>query len=96
MPIHDQSYRHWEGTLKTHTFRWWIITKEGLRILLRRKLFLLFILGPPAILFFAYGAIVYGLNVYGDIFKFKLVDGKFFFSFLMMQNFFIVLICIFG
>lgn len=96
MPIHDQSYRHWEGTLKTHTFRWWIITREGLRIILRRKLFLLFILGPAAIQFFVYGAIVYGIDIYGSLFKFDAINPKFFFDFLERQTFFIALICVFG
>lgn len=96
MPIHDQSYRHWEGTFKSHTFRWWTITREGLRIILRRKLFLIFILAPAAIQFFVYGAIVYGVNVYGSLFNLKLVNAKFFFDFLMRQTFFLALICIFG
>jgi len=96
MPIHDQSYRHWEGTLKTHTFRWWIITREGLRIILRRKLFLLFILGPAAIQFFVFGAIVYGIDIYGSLFKLNAINPKFFFDFLERQTFFIALICVFG
>ncbi len=96
MPIHDQSYRHWEGTFKSHTFRWWIITREGLRIILRRKLFIIFIMTPPIIQFFVFGAIVYGVNVYGSLFNLNIVNAKFFFDFLMRQIFFIVLICIFG
>ncbi|MFC1717433.1 ABC-2 transporter permease, partial [Candidatus Poribacteria bacterium] len=97
MPIHDQSYRHWEGTFKSHSFRWWVITREGLRIILRRKMFLIFIMAPPIIQFFIYGAIVYGVNVYGSLFNLNIVNAKFFFDFLLLrQTFFIVLICIFG
>ena len=96
MPIHDQSYRHWEGSFKSHTFRWWVITREGLRIILRRKVFLIFIMAPPAIMFFVHGAIVYGINVYGKLFNLDIVNAKFFFEFLMRQTFFISLICIFG
>jgi hypothetical protein len=44
MPIHDQSYRHWEGELKSHSFRWWVIAYEGLKVILRRKLFIILIL----------------------------------------------------
>ena len=96
MPIHDQSYRHWEGTLKPHTFRWWVITREGLRIILRRKIFLIFIMAPPIIQFLVYGAIVYGVNVYGSLFNLDIVNAKFFFDFLMRQTFYIAIMCIFG
>ena len=96
MPIHDQSYRHWEGTFKSHSFRWWVITREGLRIILRRKVFLIFIMAPPIIQFLIFGAIVYGVNVYGSLFNLNIVNPKFFFDFLMRQTFFLVLICIFG
>ena len=96
MPIHDQSYRHWEGTFRPHTFRWWVITREGLRIILRRKIFLIFIMAPPIIQFLIYGAIVYGVNVYGSLFNLDIVNAKFFFDFLMRQTFSIALICIFG
>ena len=97
MPIHDHSYRHWKGELKSHGFRWWVITKEGLRIILRRKLFLLFILAPPAIHFFATGAIVYGVNIYGTLFgDLSIINAKFLFDFLTRQSFSIVLICVFG
>lgn len=95
MPIHDQSYRHWEGTFKSHAFRWWVITREGLRIILRRKMFLLFILAPPAIVFLVHGIIIYVVNIYEDIFKMN-IDGSFFFGFFMRQTFWIVLICVFG
>ena len=95
MPIHDQSYRHWEGTFKSHAFRWWVITREGLRIILRRKLFLLFILVPPAITYLVHAIIVYVVNIYQELFKMN-IDGMFFFGFFMRQTFWIVLICVFG
>jgi ABC-2 type transport system permease protein len=31
MPIFDQGYQHWNGTLSGHTWRWLAITKQGLR-----------------------------------------------------------------
>jgi ABC-2 type transport system permease protein len=99
MPIHDQSYRHWEGEFRSHVFRWWVITREGLRILLRHKLFLLFILGPPAVHVFVTGAIIYGTSVIETVPKMpnlKIVNPKFFFDFFMRQIFFITPICVFG
>ena len=96
MPIHNQSYSHWDGTLKSHRFRWWVITREGLRIVLRRKLFVLFVLAPSIIQFLVYGAIIYGVNIYGHLFNVDIVNPKFFFGFFTRQSFFIVLICVFG
>ncbi len=95
MPIHDQSYRHWEGTFKSHAFRWWVITREGLRIILRRKMFLLFILLPPAITYLVHAVIIYVANIHQELFRIS-IDGRFFSGFFMRQNFFIALICVFG
>ena len=95
MPIHDQSYHHWEGELRSHTFRWWIITREGLRIILRRKLFIL-IMALAGIQIFIYGGIIYGVNTYGLMFKLNVINPKFFFDFIMRQTFFIALVCIFA
>lgn len=95
MPIHDQSYRHWEGNLRSHTFRWWTITSEGLRIILRRKLFIL-IMALAGIQIFIYGGIIYGVNTYGLMFKLNVINPKFFFDFIMRQTFFISLVCIFA
>jgi len=97
MPIHDQSYRHWEGEFRSHVFRWWVVTREGLRIILRQKLFLLFILGPPAVHSFVTGAIIYGVNIYGTFVKnLDMINAKFFFDFFIRQVFFVTPICVFG
>jgi ABC-2 type transport system permease protein len=37
MPIFDQGYQHWEGTLSSHTWRWWTITRQGVRAQLRSR-----------------------------------------------------------
>ena len=95
MPIHDQGYRHWEGTLKSHTFRWWVIAREGLKIILRRKLFLLFIMAPAIIHFLACGVYIYLANMM-DVRGLPQVNANFFYDFFSRQTFFIVLICVFG
>jgi len=60
-------------------------------------LFLLFILGPPAIHSFVAGAVIYGVNIYGTLFKdLDIINAKFFFDFFMRQIFFITPICVFG
>jgi ABC-type transport system involved in multi-copper enzyme maturation permease subunit len=96
MPIYDQTYRHWKGTLKSQTFRWWIITKEGLKIILKNKLFLLFIMAPPIIVFLVHGAIIYGVNVYGRLANLNVINPNFFYRFIMQQTFFIAVICVFA
>ena len=98
MPIHDHSYRHWEGELRSHAFRWWVITREGLRIILRRKLFLIFILAPAAISYLVHGVIIYVVTAYkGTIPIGSLnIDAKFFFNFFNWQTFYVAMICVFG
>jgi len=58
MPIHDQSYRHWHGTLKGHRLRWWVITRMGIRLILKRKLSLIF-LTIPYIAVVVFGVMMY-------------------------------------
>jgi len=96
MPIHDQSYRHWEGKLKSHSFRWWTITYENLKVVLRRKLFIILILVPAVIQFFVFGGLIYGVNTYGFFSNLSLITPEFFFRFCFQQTFFILLICVFG
>ena len=32
MPIFDQGYQHWSGTLSGHTWRWLTISRQGVRV----------------------------------------------------------------
>jgi len=96
MPIHDLSYRHWEGKLKSHSFRWWAIAYENLKVVLRRKLFIILILVPAVIQFFVFGGLIYGVNTYGFFSNLSLITPEFFFRFCFQQTFFILLICVFG
>ena len=32
MPIFDQGYQHWSGTLAGHTWRWFTISRQGVRV----------------------------------------------------------------
>ena len=92
MPIHDQSYRHWEGKLRSHSFRWWTIAYENLKVVLRRKLFTILILVPAVIQFFVFGGLIYGVNTYGFFNNLSLITPEFFFRFCFQQTFFILLI----
>jgi len=96
MPIHDQSYQHWNGTFRKHELSWWIIAKQGLRVIVHRKMLMLFILAPAVIQFFIYGGIIYGVNTYGAMLNLSIINPKFFFDFIMRQTFFIALMCVFA
>ena len=102
MPIHTQNYRHWEGTLKTHSrTRWWVIAKAELKLLAQRKIVRLIVAIPPLIYIFAHAMLIYVINqVPGVEFPFQ-IDSKFFQGFLFRiepvpSTFFVALVAIFG
>ena len=102
MPIHTQNYRHWEGTLKTHShMRWWIIAKAELKLLAQRKFVRLIVAIPPLIYIFVHAILIYIVNqVPGVEFSFR-VDSDFFQKFLFRitpipSTFLVALIAIFG
>ncbi|HQR09258.1 MAG TPA: ABC transporter permease subunit [Gemmatales bacterium] len=38
MPIFDQGYQHWNGQLSSQLWRWWAVTRNGVRMQFRSKL----------------------------------------------------------
>ncbi len=49
MPIFDQGYQHWNGQLSSQLWRWWAVTRNGIRMQFRSKLtrfFLVACFGP--------------------------------------------------
>lgn len=38
MPIFDQGYQHWNGQLASQLWRWWAVTRNGIRMQFRSKL----------------------------------------------------------
>lgn len=62
MPIFDQGYQHWDGVRSGHFWRWWTITRNGVRAQLRSRLVRLFLIGAylPALALIAVLA-VWGL-----------------------------------
>ncbi len=102
MPIHTQNYRHWEGTLSTHSHtRWWTIAKAELKLLAQRKIVRLIVAVPPLLYIFVHAVLIYIINqVPGAEFSFK-IDSDFFQKFLFRivpipSTFFVALIAIFG
>jgi ABC-2 type transport system permease protein len=62
MPILDQGYQHWDGSLAGHSLRWLTITRQGVRAQLRNRWVLLTLFGAllPALVLAAF-LIVWGL-----------------------------------
>ena len=90
MPIFEQTYRKWEGTLKTTGIRWLPITKMGIKQTFKKKRFLLFFIGGQVpFLVFAIILIIKVLfsenieNNAGEIFK---ITPSFFAHFLWIQS----------
>ena len=59
MPIFDQGYQHWQGTVASHAWRWLAITRQGVRAQLRnrRTKFLVFGALMPALVLVLFLAI---------------------------------------
>jgi ABC-2 type transport system permease protein len=51
MPIFDQGYQHWNGELSGHGWRWWAITRHGVRVGLKNRFlrYVLFAAWTPAL-----------------------------------------------
>ncbi len=75
MPIYDQSYKRWEGQSKSHAFRWWVVTKYGIKTAFKKKavrLLFTFALFP----LFAGAVYIYGLTHLGKVSQFvRQIDG---------------------
>jgi len=66
MPVYDQSYKGWEGKLKSHSLRWWVVTKYGVKTAFKKKAvrgLLMFALLP----FIASAVYIYGLTHIGKV-----------------------------
>ena len=44
MPIFDQGYQHWRGTLSGHAWRWLAIARHGVRVQMKNRLLRLLLL----------------------------------------------------
>lgn len=94
MPIHDLSYQHWAGEWTSHPYRWWVITRQGIALLARKKLFLV-LLFFSMIPFLVRCVMLYGAVVMDQL-SFIKVDAKFFENFLTQQLFFTFIISIYA
>ena len=94
MPIHDLSYQHWAGQWTSHPYRWWVITRQGIAQLAKKKSFLV-LLFLSLIPFLVRCVILYVAVVMGRI-GFMKIDAKFFEDFLTQQMFFTFIISIYA
>lgn len=95
MPIHDISYRHWHGEWTSHPYRWWVITRQGIQLLTKRKRFLVLMI-LSAIPFVVRGVMIYIATMVSTKMPFLKIDAKFFEDFLTQQMFFTFIIAIYA
>jgi len=93
MPIYDQSYRPYRGTLSSHSMRWLTIARAGLQHYLSRRMFLIFLFTAfiPAI---ARGVIIWLSHQTNATRDLTSIDGAWFRNFLDWQGQFLLLVCI--
>ena len=101
MLIHDRSYHHWDGQLKSGRVSYWIIiARAELRILAQRKFVRFIVAIPPLIYFVVHGVLVYLVNYFPESTALLKIDPKFFKQFLLRDpvfpGFFVVLISVFA
>ncbi len=94
MPIYDVSYRHWSGAWTSHPYRWWVITRQGIKLLGRKRRFLVLMV-LSALPFLVRCVMLYLSTVLGRI-PLLTINAKFFEDFLNQQMFFIFIIAIYA
>jgi ABC-2 type transport system permease protein len=86
MPIHDLSYQHWAGEWTSHPYRWWVITRQGILLLARKRIFLV-LLFISIIPFLVRCVMLYIAVVMGRM-QFIKIDERFFEGFLTQQMYY--------
>lgn len=94
MPIHDLSYAHWAGEWTLHPYRWWVITRQGIVQLAKKRGFMV-LLFLSLIPFLVRCVMLYVAVVMGRITLVK-IDARFFEAFLSQQLFATFVISIFA
>jgi len=95
MPIYDQSYRRYEARGGLRQARFWPITREALRIVLAKRLFLVLLLASwlPLVVRMVQ---VYAVARFPEAGRLLPVDGRLFGEFLNQQILFTVFLSVFG
>ena len=94
MPIHDQSYRRYGGARAATGRAWTVIAKAGIMNMLRKRLFLLLLLGSWA-QFVVRAVLLYFAANYPQTSQLIGADAKMFRDFLKFQDLFVFFLAIF-
>lgn len=95
MPLHDAGYRHWSGDWTTHPYRCWVVARQGIRLLIKRKLFLTLMI-LSSLPFVVRAVLIYLSSSVGGYVGALKIDPGFFESFLSQQSFFTFIISIYS
>ncbi len=95
MPIYEQVYRKYEARAALRPVRFWPITREALRLILAKRVFIFLLLGAwVPFLVFVVG--IYAVTRLPEANRFLPIDGRLFGEFLNVQVIFTVFLSIFG
>lgn len=95
MPIYDLGYRHWSGEWTSHPYRWWVITRQGINLLVHKRRFMA-LMALSAIPFMVRAVMLYLSSSLGRSLPLLQINGKFFEEFLSQQMFFTFIIAIYA
>jgi ABC-type transport system involved in multi-copper enzyme maturation permease subunit len=95
MPIYDQGYRRYEARGPLHQIRFWPITREALRMILAKRVFLVLLAGCFLPFLVRVGQI-YIVTRFPEAGRVLPIDGRLFGDFLNDQIGFTILLSIFG
>ncbi len=93
-PIHDQSYRHYEGTRQPPGRGWAVITRAGLLAFLQRRIFLGVML-CAWIPFVVRAVQIYAVTMYPTVGQAVPIDAKMFQSFIEQQGLFVYFVAVY-
>ena len=98
MPIYEQTYRRYVARGPLRQFRFWPITREALRLILAKRvfLFLMCLLWIPFIIFTGYVYVLSNAPAVADLRRVVTLDGRVFGQFLAVQAWLALLPTIFG
>jgi ABC-type transport system involved in multi-copper enzyme maturation permease subunit len=93
-PIHDQSYRHYEGERRALGRAWTVIAGTGMRTLLARKWFIA-VLALAWIMFIVRTVHIYVVTMYPTESQMLPVDARMFMQFVEQQSLFVFFVTVF-
>jgi ABC-type transport system involved in multi-copper enzyme maturation permease subunit len=95
MPIYDQGYRRYEARSPLHQIRFWPITREALRMILAKRVFLL-LFAVSFVPFVVRVIQIYIVTRFPEAGRVLPIDGRLFGEFLNIQVWFAALLSIFA